>query len=288
MVKIGWMQDAHIRPDGQGAQPETWTDFDYLTQTLGVDDVIMTGDMVRPRNAADIPHTNKTDHEHFWSEFYANVSNPDKLNCAIPGNHEIPIQGHLDADDKAVWKKHIEYSTDGVDVLAINTHASGLSTGSPGPKGGPGVGSPRVSAADVEWLDTKLTESGSNAKLLLPHASLYPHGANGTVGAGDKAAGSDVAITGNDKYWVCQNYRQLQNIVTSYSKVVHCISHLFQTGEGYTTTNGVYNVYKDHYYDGGSGDVVHTFGLIDISSSGVTVKTIEQDRTQNTLLDVTF
>lgn len=293
MVLLGWMQDMHIHEDSThsspGADDEFQTDYDKLVDTYTVDDVYLTGDLVHGRPKGRRPHTLKADYDRFLSLLDGTTDAGGSMRAMIPGNHEVPLQTFLESDDRAVLRKRIDYDTAGVTVLLVNTTATGYVTGNSGSGSdntGVGVTVNRLPYADVQWLDDQLSDAGSNAKLILPHAATYT-----TPSGATKGNGINGDLGPDSLYWVCTNYERIHSVISQYNKVVVPFSHLYQFGSGNETSatvDGVDYVSTQHYYDA-SADAATTFGRIDVDSSSCTITTEEHsDATEYTPLDVTF
>lgn len=290
MVKIGWMQDSHTRHDPNlgtpGAQQQLVDDYDYLVDTMGVDVVYFTGDLVLPPSNDQIPHVKPRAYEQFWHLISQTTDGGDTLQYCIPGNHDNPLQTFLDSDPRCVLEAFETFETDGVTVALVNTAETGYATGSAGTsdQGGVATEFQRVSKARLTRLDDELANAGSNAKLILPHAALTPLPNAAYTGV----RGLNGELREQDMYNVVLNHRHAHGVLSKYNKTVVPVSHLYQwDGEGSQTVDGVDYCWKYHYYDD-NNDTVSKIGYIEISDASVDVKTIAQDRTETTLLSKTF
>lgn len=289
MVLLGWMSDMHVRPSESdtpsGATTEFQTDYNKLVTTYGTEDVYFTGDQVHPASQGEPPHVPKAAYDRFWSLVDGTDDSGDSVRSAIPGNHDIPIQGHLEADERAVLRARVDYPDDNVTVLMVNTQANSFVTGGrvDGDNNATGAAVPRMPYSDIRWMDEQLDDAGSNAKIILPHAVMYPTA---------NSAFPEVGYTsGGRVYHLIENWRAAHRVLSGYNKVVVPQSHIYSFGSGMedsTTVDGVEYVRTQHYHRG-SDDSVHTFGRIDVSGSSVTVTTEEHsDGTEYTNLDKTF
>lgn len=296
MVKLGWMQDSHINDSGisdrSGVDGAITTDIDTLGNTYGVEDIYWTGDQVAPANSGSVPHVDDADFERFWN-LVDNATYSDLVRYAIPGNHDTPIQNHLKSDDRAILRARVDYDSEGVTVLLVNTHANGYVSGSPGTTGGTGQTTPNMPYRDLKWLDEQLEDAGNNAKLILPHAGLFAidSGITFPTTVDTNPTRRVLKNKRGEYYEFVENFNQVHATIQKYDKVVVPVSHLFQQGSGSRgkeTVDGVEYVHKNHYWNSNANDA-STFGFIDISGSGATVKTVEHsDGTEYTLLDKAF
>ncbi len=297
MVRLGWMQDSHINDeessDTSGASYSMlYEDIDTLDSFYGVDDIYFTGDLVAPSKTGQVPHAKPSYFDEFW-RLVDQANNPDLVRYATPGNHDVPLGVFLDSDPRCVLRKRIDYPDDGVSVFLVNTHAHGYVTGSPGQSAddqsniGPDV--PLVPYRDLKWLDEQMADAGSNAKIVLPHAEMVPHGSGIGPDTGPHGRLQYLSTSELNWYEVVRNFHLCEEILSKYNKVVVANSHTRPGGQGSTTINGVDYAWKKHYWGFSDPPSVRTFGYFDVTSSGVTLKTVEHsDGTEYTLLDKTF
>lgn len=293
MVRLGWMQDAHIEPNNSsyGVGDALWQDHNTLDHTYNVDDILWTGDQVAPSaRQEEVPHVTPEYYERFWG-LVEQADNPDLVRYAIPGNHDCPLGMFLESDERAVLRAKIEYD-DGVTVLMVNAHTTALSTGSPG--NGIGHSYPMASYSDLKWLDEELAaaENRGDAKIVLPHAA--PVKFDLSNGSRDLANRSRYIHTDTNSalelmYETCLNQNYFHSeILSNYTDVVVPCSHIYTTGTAQDTFDGVHYLHTAHYWDGGSGGVT-SFQTIDATSSGVTVTEIDHSTgSETTVLDVTL
>lgn len=296
MVRLGWFQDAHIRPDrSSGVPAELAADFDWLVDNRNPEDCYFTGDMVIGAVPDEgVPHTGPEAYDTLWDVVDNDITNSDKLRAAVPGNHEVPIQTFLESDERATLRERIDYDDAGVSVFLVNTQANSFVTGAPGDSGtgnygGTGVTNARMAYRDIKWLEEQMADAGDNAKLVLPHAATYGT-AQGVLGNMNNGY-----MRNNQEYWMCLNYEFIHETISQFNKVVVPFSHLFQFDtEGSDSHDGVTYAWKKHYFvpDGESAsgaEEASTFGQIDIDSTGCTITTIEHsDKTETPVVDVTF
>lgn len=288
-MRIGWIQDTHTTADpnepAPGAQQELVSMIDDLG-AKGCDTIVHTGDLVHPVASADIPHVTEDEFNRFWS-LVDQSSYGDLVEYAVPGNHDIPLQTYLESDNRAKLTERIDFDSAGVTMILLNTQATGYTTGSNSPEGQGGASTeiPRVPLRDVEWMDEQLTDAGSNAKLIMPHAPTYfqenaaynaVHSQNGTLGQGGS-------------YQITWNYQYIHDTLKQYNKVVEPTSHVYDhSDEGSEQANGVWYAWKLHTYDH-STESMQTYAYIDIDSTGCTITTVNySDGVENIILDTTF
>jgi len=290
MVNIGIIHDTHVRPNASdspsGGGSQMIEDYDHQVQTKGAEDVYLLGDQVHPNTDGQVPHIDPAAYDRFWSLFGETADGGAAVNAAIPGNHDVPIQGHLEADDRAVLRKRVDYPDDGVTVLLMNTYANGLTTGGPaGYQSGIGPNATRTPYADLKWLDDQLADAGDNAKLVLSHAPLSLLNTNLSPGTD----GFNGEMLENDVYNVPMNWKLSRKILSKYDKTINLFGHVYQfANRGHDTINGVDYVYKYHYHDG-SDDTVTTLPFVDIDSSSAKIVSIDHsDKSETTLIDKTF
>jgi len=289
-MRVGWIQDTHTKADPTDSAPGAQQQLVDMIDDLGAkgcDTIIHTGDLVHPELSRDIPHVTEDEFDRFWS-LVDQSSYGDLLEYAVPGNHDIPLQTYLESDERAKLTERVDFDADGVTIILLNTQATGYTTGSSsagGNQGGAATEIPRVALRDIEWMDEQLADSGSNAKLILPHAPTYfqetaEYGAvqsnNGTMGGGAS-------------YQITWNFNYIHETLKQYDKVVEPTSHVYDhTDEGSEQTDGVWYAWKLHTYDHPS-DSVQTYAYIDIDSSGCTITTVDySDGSENVILDTTF
>jgi hypothetical protein len=123
--------------------------------------------------------------------------------------------------------------------------------------------------------------------LLIPHAALtFLPSCNYS-----RVQSYNDHIKSDSLYNVVVNYRETHGLLADYAAggldIVVPTSHLYQyANEGNDVIDGVYYVFKQHYWK--SDGSFYTFGHIDMDDTGSTVTTVDQSRTSNTVLDVTF
>lgn len=284
MARIGWLSDSHIDPRKStwGAGERLTEDITALFEEKDIDFLFFNGDAVSRADSFSADY-----YEHstpkFYSRFWELVDQSGYGNrvAAVPGNHDTPLQYFLESDKRA----HLRYKRtydDGVTVLMVNTAGPGAVNGSVGSGYGWSVG--YVPYKDLQWLDQQLAEAGDDTKVVYfhHHAWLTP---------GDPLASAETdTLTQDQGYFVCQNYNAIHDILSSYDKVVCPQGHTpqFQT-EGSSRVDGVEYLYKKHYYDVFNHERVTTYGYLDVTSEGCTVKTVDHNSgEENTLLDKTF
>jgi len=226
----------------------------------------------------------ETAYGRFWDTILPGTTDAgDALKYAIPGNHDVPVQGFVKSDPRAVLRARVDYDTAGVTVLLLNTQANSMVTGGTGERGGIGPCVPRAPRSDLEWLDNQLADAGSNAKLVLPHALLHPMD-NATIFNGN------MDVDGAQTYEFIENWDYCHNsVLSNHSKVVVPQSHQYdQTSESSSTIDGVEYVRTQHYSNDSDPASPDTYSYIDITDSSVTITSIAQDGTTSTNLDKTF
>jgi len=285
MVKLGWMADTHIPTQSEvdeggassGATDKFVTDYNKLVNNQGVDDIYFAGDACHAQGGSPVPRVDQDEYSVFWDQI-AKTDDPDRLKYVVPGNHDIPIQEFVKSEERAVLRERVDYDADGVSVFVINTHPDGFVTAAPG---GGGVTQPRLAYADLDWLDQQLADAGSNTKIVIPHAYLYPTIFT-TIGG---------MMTSDKRYQVVSNYLDVHDVLKQYNKVVVPQAHRYvhsSSDEGSTTVDGVHYARTQHYYRE-SDDSVTTFNWITADSSSCTIMAEEHsDGTTYTDLDVTF
>jgi hypothetical protein len=281
MVTLGWMSDAHVNTDGGSAPGPGATltaDMDDLFNNKGVSHIYWNGDQVAADDPNREPHSIPAYYDEFWS-LVDNSAQPSNV-TAIPGNHEAPIQTHVQSDDRAVLRFRDDYDADNVTVIGMNTAAPGFVTGG----GGQGVGWTRghVPRRDIKWLDDQLADAGTNAKVVFFHHQ--PQFLNNQVQYTDNRD----YIGNAESYWICQNYKAITDVLESYNKVVVPTGHIFQfQNDGSETVNGVDYLYKKHYYDTTS-DTIYNYAYIDVTSTSATATVVAQDGTETQIYTQTF
>lgn len=282
--RFGWMQDMHFRPPGAertDAASIFQSDYNDLVTNKNVDEVFLTGDQVHPDGSGDVPHIPESAYNRLWDTILGGtVDGGDAVSVALPGNHDIPIQTFVQSDPRATLRKRVDYPGDNLTVLFVNTQAASMVTGSRGNKGGVGETRPRVPRADLEWIDRQLADAGSNAKLVVPHAPLYPTmdpPFNGNVNVGNE-------------YEYVSNWETCHEILSSYNKVVSLHSHYFnESSETSDRVDGVEYVRTIHYSNDTDPASPESYGYVDIDGSGCTVTTENSSSgTVNTNLGITF
>lgn len=292
MVNLGWVQDTHTQ-QGNGAHQELVSDYDYLTNSVGVSDIYHGGDVCHSNGEPEPPHVQPSAYDIFFN-LIEQTSDPSALKRLIPGNHDVPLSTFLAADGRCVLRDRIDYPADNLTVLLVNTQIPGIVTGSRGfgganIQGGVGTEVCRVPYQDVQWLDTQIDDAAAqgHAVLVIPHCPLAV--LSGTPL--EKANGYRGQINAVSMYNVVANHRQIHGMLASHASagvdiVVPC-SHIYQfAAEGSVALDGVHYVYKKHYWN---GNQFETFAHIDMDATGATVTTVEHDnRATDTVLDVTF
>ena len=295
-MHIGWMQDTHTHTDPNanpsGAQQAFVSDFDYLTNTVGVSTIYHGGDVCHADDRNTVPHVEPSAYDRFF-DLVSQTTNPSALSRLVPGNHDVPLSTFLAADERCVLRDRIDYPDDNLTALFINTQATGFITGSAGIGGQGGVGTEvcRVASQDVEWIDQQLAEAGAknNSVLVIPHAALTPI----PSAPYERVQGYKGQLNDDSLYNIVANHRAVHSTLANHAvsglDIVVPVSHLFQfDGSGSETIDGVHYVYKKHYWDG-SDDSIYTFGHIQMDGAGATLTTVaHSDRTTTTVLDITF
>lgn len=285
MVRLGWLSDMHFRPPGSertDAASIFQTNYDDLL-SRGVGDIYLTGDLVHPPSSGSVPHVSTDAYDRVWDTILGGTSDGGAaVKRAIPGNHDVPIQGFVQSDERAILRERIDYDADNLSVFLLNTQAASMVTGSPGQKGGVGEAQPWMPRADIEWLQDQLDSlDSSRAKLLLPHAHLFPGLINPSFFQG--------APTLGEEYEYIHNWPMVADMLKNYNNVVTCSSHGYFTGnKSETRFNGETYVAKEHWSNDSDPANPDDYHYIDIDGSGCQVTAVSQDGTTNTFVDVTF
>lgn len=274
MVKLGLISDTHFEEDSNNTNPgpitQFPTDFDDLL-SRGCTDIYHGGDLAARADQSARPHVIPECYDVFYDEVLPNCSDPSALRAVIPGNHDVPLPVFLEADDRHVLRKRIDYDSAGVSVFLLNTQATGYSTGgNPGSRNGAiGPSIPRIPYRDIRWLDEQLADAGDNAKLIIPHAA--PYGVKGGNFGGTPAGNNN--LSASKTYWTVENGRYFHEVVSQYSKVTVPYNHIYTFGasdRGAETVDDVEYVQRQHYYHE-DDDEAHDYALIDIDSTQVDI-----------------
>lgn len=290
MVRIGWLQDTHTKHDPTlpvpGAQQELIDAYNYLDTAKHVDTIVHGGDVCHPEDETADPHVRPRAYDRFF-DLVEQTNDPTLLSHLVPGNHDTPLATFVEADDRCTLRRRVEFPGESVTMVLLNTHINSIVTGSPGSdsQGGVGTEYARVSRADVKWLDKQLADAGSNAKLVVPHASLTPlpeceyASVNGYRGE----------INDRSAYNIVMNHKYVHGTLSKHENVVVPVSHLYQfADEGSQVIDDVSYAWKRHYWKG-SDNSFYTYGYIDIDGTGCTITTVDQStRNETTILDTTF
>lgn len=296
-MRLGWIQDTHTHPDGTtGAQEGLIDDYNYLANTLAVDDIYHGGDLVSPSRARrdETPHVTAEYFDQFFS-LIGRTDNPSLLKRCVPGNHDIPLSTFLAADETCVLRDRVDYPQDNLSVLCVNTHMTGIVTGSPGlgTQGSAGSDVARMAKADIDWMDRQLADidSRGHSALIIPHTTFtslpdcpWP-----------RASGYNGHIDDPALYNIPTNHKDIERVLRRHAgnglNIVVPVSHLFYFGnEGSQTVDGVNYVFKKHYWGGlNNNNELFTFAYIDMDGSGAAVTTVDHSsHAETTVLDVTF
>lgn len=301
MTQIGWMQDSHNSKDRTvGALSRLSTDMQTLVDTVGVGDIVWTGDQVHPAGGkGDKPHFPADGYQTaFWDDVEAS-GYYDRVLAALPGNHDVPVQGFIESDPVACDRFEKHYG-DGVSVFGVNSAKPGYLTGSPGQPSGAGVAggqgpnTARIAYGDLRWLDERLGAAPSNnTKIVFSHHSPHLLGdaalANSNLGIDHTPYSPTRNFRDENRYDVVQNWFEVHQTLNQYSRVVVPISHIFQfVTEGSEQIGNVSYAWKKHYYRH-SNDSVQTYAYVIADSTGVTINTREHsDGTETTILNKTW
>lgn len=295
MVHIGWIQDTHTAGNGWGAQQALVEDYDYLATTKGVEAIYHGGDVAHTDNPGSPPHVEPGAYDRFF-ELINQTADPSLLKRLVPGNHDVPLSTFLAADERCVLRDRLDYPSDNLTVLFLNTQATGFVTGSAGANDQGGVGTEvvRVPYRDVQWLDREIRDARAqgHAVLVMPHAALTPI----PSAPYDRVTGYRGQLDGKSLYNIVTNHHDVHGVLASHAadgaNIVVPVSHLYQTaGEGNETIDGVHYVYKKHYVTNvtAANSDIHTFGEIRMDGSGADIWTWEHsNKTSTQILSVTF
>lgn len=165
-TRLGVASDLHLSPEGEG----TWKAY-HATEArlraavegfdrLGVDAVLFTGDLTRDGRPAE------------FERFDEVVADLDAPFAAIPGNHDLPIEGRADGPDLDVSTFERRYTpageefpfrwdVGGVAVLGLSSHLATPDRPAPSFAG-------RVSEETLAWLRSEL-ERASHPLVTVHH-----------------------------------------------------------------------------------------------------------------------
>lgn len=290
MLNLGWLKDTHQPSESTaaftGPESRVSRDLARLFDTYDADYWVHGGDPVHPveDHRGRLPHLASGAYERFWQEIRTSGHYEDLLGI-IPGNHDVPIERFLAADEKACLNKAIHFD-DGVSVIMINSVGDGRQTGSPMPTdepGGWGVGYGFVGEEVLTWLETQLTRAGNNTKLVFSHHHLFFQ----SDSAFPHVYSPDDTMRAENMYWVVLNHNRVHECLSAFSKVIVFQAHAHQFNrEGSRLLDGVQYLATTHYYDIPNDQVRGSYGLIRADRSGIAVDSIFPDGEQSTILDV--
>lgn len=295
MPRVGWMSDTHQSGPNDsvpGPQDRITQDLNSLFNSYGSEHVYIGGDLAHPEDKTTVPHLEGDELDEFW-KYVDKCDYPAKI-TACPGNHDVPIQHFLQSDeDRTVLRGEYAHG-DSLRVYLMNTVPTATVTGSPGITGGTGDGQGgigviygRIPYADLLWLDDRLTQAPDTAtKVVMTHHHVYFSNDSNLQGY---SYSPDDNFRNPNNYWVCLNHEKIHDVLSSHSRVIVPQNDVYQfSSEGYRQLDGVYYLWKKHYYKGGN-DSVHTYAYIDGDSTGATVTTVDHSTgSMNTILDVAW